>query len=791
MPSCTIAQQRELEEASWRTADQRHFYATPYTPGYPWSTAVEPAGTAVVARRHVIPYDYTFKVFVKGRWVGRSLLDVYAAELQHHSPAYYRACLQQGRLFCIRRATLQRHNVQRRLLKRSTAAVEPDAEERHSVAAGREIDPAATNSTPLAQGDVVCHVVHRHEIPVFVGVSGIDAVQLVAVCIQRYGLLCINKPTGLPTHATGRYYFNSIITMLEYVLAPRRLHGWLWDEDPLLQSLVSTQQLSFAEKVELWEYYAVDEGEATDTQPEAQKDVADLVVDPQKTPRPCHRLDKVTSGVLLLAVSQEAAKCVGEALMQKSNEIDAAATLAMKDMACGSSQPSTGHETEGDQAVSSLVENVLSVNCGLRKVYVARVHGIVDGSASSDSPVNGVSSNVWPVRSAWPLIQQKNRDIATFYTACEKAFSGLRGREHRRTGTETERPLWPWPQSDELCGGFGTFPDGLLVTAPIRGPGQGRKGGAESDSAPLLSAATLCQQVVTCRRLVSSNLLEGDARMSDGKSGSNQLDCIAGVEPASVFRNTNGTDSIFLCTPFTGRLHQIRCHLSHLGHPIVGDIAYADGVPSASSPSGPPASDPAVSFAVDPSLDYIYFDAEQLPVAYRAYILREEGQLKAPQTTPAQPSVASGSREGFAERRSEGGPPVLPHGDSQQRSGSLQSTPSPQSSCGDVMTEDAGEEEAVAAEPLCYECAGRLPIAGAKDCATGTSAVCLHAWMYQIAEQMLQPISARMSRAVRKTAPRNELAMRNADVDFRSVGGCVIVDGIVCFSVPLPSWAYC
>ncbi|XP_026382274.1 RNA pseudouridine synthase 7-like [Papaver somniferum] len=38
--------------------------------------------------------------------------------------------------------------------------------------------------------------------------------------------------------------------------------------------------------------------------------------------------------------------------------------------------------------------------------------------------------------------------------------------------------------------------------------------------------------------------------------------------------STNGTHSIVLCEPVTGRTHQIRVHLQHLGHPIANDVLY-------------------------------------------------------------------------------------------------------------------------------------------------------------------------------------------------------------------------
>jgi 23S rRNA pseudouridine1911/1915/1917 synthase len=38
--------------------------------------------------------------------------------------------------------------------------------------------------------------------------------------------------------------------------------------------------------------------------------------------------------------------------------------------------------------------------------------------------------------------------------------------------------------------------------------------------------------------------------------------------------SSSATASLVLCLPKTGRLHQLRVHLAHLGHPILGDLLY-------------------------------------------------------------------------------------------------------------------------------------------------------------------------------------------------------------------------
>jgi RluA family pseudouridine synthase len=78
----------------------------------------------------------------------------------------------------------------------------------------------------------------------------------------------------------------------------------------------------------------------------------------------------------------------------------------------------------------------------------------------------------------------------------------------------------------------------------------------------------------------SSDQFSCDAKLSGQPqtAGSRAVDASdAGREAATRFevvaRHDDGT-SLVRCFPATGRTHQIRVHLSHLGHPIVGDPTY-------------------------------------------------------------------------------------------------------------------------------------------------------------------------------------------------------------------------
>ena len=57
-------------------------------------------------------------------------------------------------------------------------------------------------------------------------------------------------------------------------------------------------------------------------------------------------------------------------------------------------------------------------------------------------------------------------------------------------------------------------------------------------------------------------------------------DCVTAFQVERRFSNAFGRFACLRCFPETGRMHQIRVHLEHAGHPLVGDKIYGtDGSP--------------------------------------------------------------------------------------------------------------------------------------------------------------------------------------------------------------------
>lgn len=118
--------------------------------------------------RKVYPYYFTFTTHTKGRWVGRSLLEVFGKEFRAHSSEEYARHIEKGSL---------------------TINNEP-----------------VTADYVLKHNDLLSNVVHRHEVPVTSNPIGI-------VHIDKE-IVVVNKPASMPVHPCGRYRHNTVIFLL-------------------------------------------------------------------------------------------------------------------------------------------------------------------------------------------------------------------------------------------------------------------------------------------------------------------------------------------------------------------------------------------------------------------------------------------------------------------------------------------------------------------------------------------------------------------------------------------------
>ncbi|XP_078619532.1 pseudouridylate synthase RPUSD2-like [Branchiostoma floridae x Branchiostoma japonicum] len=118
--------------------------------------------------RKVQPYFFTFEAFAKGRWLGRTVMDIFSSEFRAHPPEHYEKAIKLGRL----------------LLNGECVKLD----------------------TVLKDNDFMQNTVHRHEPPVVA-----DPVQIVE---ETKDLVVINKPASMPVHPCGGYRHNSVIFVL-------------------------------------------------------------------------------------------------------------------------------------------------------------------------------------------------------------------------------------------------------------------------------------------------------------------------------------------------------------------------------------------------------------------------------------------------------------------------------------------------------------------------------------------------------------------------------------------------
>jgi len=118
--------------------------------------------------RKVYPYYFTFTTYTKGRWVGKTLLEVFGNEFRAHSADEYKQFIEKGLL------TVNNERV--------------------------------TSDFVLKHNDMVANIVHRHEVPVTN-----DKIDIIHI---DKDIVVINKPPSIPVHPCGRYRHNTIIFVL-------------------------------------------------------------------------------------------------------------------------------------------------------------------------------------------------------------------------------------------------------------------------------------------------------------------------------------------------------------------------------------------------------------------------------------------------------------------------------------------------------------------------------------------------------------------------------------------------
>lgn len=129
--------------------------------------------------RFVVPYKQVFQVYTKQRWLNRPILSVLSQEFKDKPESYYKDALITGLI-----------RVNRKLVSPDYILQDSDLIE-HTVA--KRFEPPVTN-------------------------------QNIEIIHQSSDLLIISKPGSLPVHPTGRYKFNTAISILEHEFKIQNLH---------------------------------------------------------------------------------------------------------------------------------------------------------------------------------------------------------------------------------------------------------------------------------------------------------------------------------------------------------------------------------------------------------------------------------------------------------------------------------------------------------------------------------------------------------------------------------------
>ncbi|GJJ68127.1 tRNA pseudouridine32 synthase [Entomortierella parvispora] len=118
--------------------------------------------------RKIHPYFFKYQTYAKGRWLGRSLIEVFNTEFRDRDNEFYERAIKDGRVQ-INGETVDKEYI-------------------------------------IKNSDIVAHAIHRHEPPV--------ANLLVKVVRKDDGVIIVDKPSSIPVHPSGRYRHNTVLHIL-------------------------------------------------------------------------------------------------------------------------------------------------------------------------------------------------------------------------------------------------------------------------------------------------------------------------------------------------------------------------------------------------------------------------------------------------------------------------------------------------------------------------------------------------------------------------------------------------
>eukprot|EP00532_Pseudo-nitzschia_australis_P001684 CAMPEP_0168179918 /NCGR_PEP_ID=MMETSP0139_2-20121125/10163_1 /TAXON_ID=44445 /ORGANISM="Pseudo-nitzschia australis, Strain 10249 10 AB" /LENGTH=622 /DNA_ID=CAMNT_0008099907 /DNA_START=21 /DNA_END=1889 /DNA_ORIENTATION=- len=394
--------------------------------------------------RVIKPYPYTYSTFAKGRWEGRTILDVYCSEFGSYPRSYYETAIRQGRILVS--------------------------------------DKQVSTSYIIKGGDVLSHTVHLHEPGVAVH-SDVDP--YVTIIKETPELVIVEKPGTMAVHPCGGYNMQSLVNIVE-------------------------------------RYYR-------DKSKDGMSDIKKLYT--------IHRLDRLTSGLVILGKTSSVARSYSKYIMNRSCQKIYLARVAGK---------------------FPLKYRSLEKNCSKQLLQ-------------SGIPLNGEWNEETSIDNDEGGIQKQNTSSFTSEKDRTNLVSRLRKQNALACWIEDGKgtPIFEYDNGSQTNMLEQIFHCRHSVDEWLQSIDKNLEGREERD-------CKLWYHLACPTRV---------AKHKNGVCEAGSFDDLDDdiykktVKPAhssfGVVSYDETTDStLLICRPYTGRSHQLRLHLQHLQHSIANDPNY-------------------------------------------------------------------------------------------------------------------------------------------------------------------------------------------------------------------------